>query len=175
MGRFHRIFYHLFVFHMSEQLTLFFMLTIIPFVFSEDNTFKKKRPLINSTNLNKLLRSPIYPHLDGQHILFSDILLHTRVFRPQEGLLQRITHCFPILTFDQKDTFCPHQKELGERKVKGTAILHLLLPQMILGLQLLSLLWLIVHNVGGEGKRATLPSKVLHLSIRHPWFRLLFL
>ncbi|XP_050281719.1 putative disease resistance RPP13-like protein 1 [Quercus robur] len=31
---------------------------------AEDQVFKKKRQLINSTNLNRLLRSPIYPHPD---------------------------------------------------------------------------------------------------------------
>nr|POE96249.1 hypothetical protein CFP56_59533 [Quercus suber] len=50
---------------------------------AEDLVFKKKRQLINSINLNMLLRSLIYPHTDSQHhvaISFLDTL-------PLDGVL----------------------------------------------------------------------------------------
>lgn len=131
MGRFHRIFYHLFIFHMSELLTLFFRLTIIPFVFSEDNTFKKKRPLINSTNLNKLLRSPIYPHLDGQLRAAYLILRYSPAYQSFQAVGRAIAKNHPLLPYidiRSKGYILSPSERARRKKVKGAAILHLLLP-----------------------------------------------
>ena len=70
VGNSYRIFslYQLIISNLSYFQALLDILCDEPLLisFSEHHTFKKKRQLINSTDLNRLLRSPIYPHPNGQ-------------------------------------------------------------------------------------------------------------
>ena len=65
VGRSHRIFFYtnlLFLICLiSELFYTFYMTNLCLFLFIENHAFKKKRQLINSADLNRLLRSSIYP------------------------------------------------------------------------------------------------------------------
>nr|POF02065.1 hypothetical protein CFP56_18188 [Quercus suber] len=57
----------------------------------EEHAFKKKRQLINSTDLNRLLRSPIYPHPDSQLHTAYLILGYSLVYRSFQDVGKAIT------------------------------------------------------------------------------------
>ena len=57
----------------------------------------KKRQLINSTDLNRLLRSPIYPHTNGQLHMAYLILGYTLVYRSFQATRKAITLRHPRL------------------------------------------------------------------------------
>ena len=59
--------------------------------------FKKKRQLINSTNLNRLLRTPIYPYTDGQFRAAYLILDYSPVYRSFQTVGKAITLRHPLL------------------------------------------------------------------------------
>jgi len=67
--------------------------------FSEDQAFKKKRQLINSTDLNRLLRSPIYPYPDGQLHAAYLILGYSPVYRSFQAARKAITIKHPLLPY----------------------------------------------------------------------------
>nr|POE59921.1 hypothetical protein CFP56_03518 [Quercus suber] len=85
----------------------------------EKHVFKKKRQLINPTDLNKLLRSPIYPHSDDQLRAAYLILDYSTVYRSFQAAGKAITmkHNFSlILTFAARDTFYPRPSKSAEKK-----------------------------------------------------------
>lgn len=61
--------------------------------------FKKKRQLINSMNLNRLLRSPIYPHTDGQLRAAYLILGYSPMYRSFQAAGKMITLRHPLLPY----------------------------------------------------------------------------
>jgi len=67
--------------------------------FSKNHAFKKKRQLINSTDLNRLLRSPIYPHIDGQLYAAYLILGYSLVYRSFQATGKAITSKHPPLPY----------------------------------------------------------------------------
>nr|POF09862.1 hypothetical protein CFP56_74742 [Quercus suber] len=98
----------------------------------EKHVFKKKRQLINPTNLNKLLRSPIYPHSDDQLRAAYLILDYSTVYRSFQAAGKAITmkhHFLPYMTFAARDTFYPRPSKSAEKKggIKATLLLLSLL------------------------------------------------
>ena len=69
------------------------------FYYTEDHTFKKTRQLINSTDLNKLLRSLVYPHFGGQLRVAYLILNYSPVYQSFQAVRKAITQNHPLLHF----------------------------------------------------------------------------
>ena len=65
----------------------------------EDHAFKKKRQLINYMDLNRLLRSPIYPHPDGQLLVAYLILGYSPVHQSFQVAGKSITIMHPLLPY----------------------------------------------------------------------------
>lgn len=66
---------------------------------SKDYTFQKRRQLINSTNLNRLLRSSIYMYSDGQLQAAHLILRYTPMYWTFQNVGKAIKAGDPRLPF----------------------------------------------------------------------------
>ena len=69
------------------------------FLFSDKQAFKKKKQSINSMDLNRLLRSPIYQHSNGQLRAAYLILNYSPVYRSFQALGKAITTRHPLLPY----------------------------------------------------------------------------
>ena len=102
VGRFYRIFflltYYLWFISFSSYPTHSMWLTFLV-SFLKDYAFKRKRQLINSTDLNRLLRSPIYPHPDGQLRATYLILGYSPVYQSFQAARKAITIKHPLLPY----------------------------------------------------------------------------
>ena len=78
-------------------LPFFFLLLSCLSILAEDHSFQKKRQLINSTELNRLLWSPIYVHPDKQLWVAYLILGYTQVYRSFQNIGKAFKQKDPLL------------------------------------------------------------------------------